>query len=181
MVDIKNAVIINNTNIVNSEINNNNDFTFGADVQRKDVFDKNTLLPEYAIRDRLNNADEFVEYNGKNLWLNFWYMMQDQPWQITVKPEKLSEHYWFDQKLLTFASDLQICNLVLFTKKDIVDTVCEKVPAGDETRIREVLDFQIKFRERIKKYHFNEIVYTDDSDVDSELKQKVLNIYNEIQ
>ena len=181
MIDIKNAVILNNTNIPNSDINNNNNFTFGTNIQRKDVFDKSTLLSKLTIINRLNNADEFTEYDGKNLWLNFWYMMQEQPWQITVKPEKLSEHFWFGQKLLNFASDYQICNLILFTKKDIVDTVCEKVPAGNETRIREVLDFQIKFRERIKKYHFNEIVYTDDSEVDSELKQKVLNIYNEIQ
>tara|TARA_Y100001937_G_scaffold128773_1_gene207876 strand:- start:81 stop:638 length:558 start_codon:yes stop_codon:yes gene_type:complete len=175
-----NCVIINNTQESNKEVNERLQYASDG-IQRKDIFDKHTFFNESTVRERLNNADEIVEYNGKNLWLNFWYIMQEQPWQLTVNPEQLINHYWFKNKLYIFASDTLFCNFVLLTKKDIVDTVCDKVPSGDEKRIKEVLEFQIKFREEIEKYHFDEIVYTDtDFNVDSELKQKVVNIYNEI-
>lgn len=180
MVENMNCVILNNTQESNKEVNSRLQFATDG-FQRKNIFDKQTLLSDYTIRDRLNNADEFTEYDGKNLWLNFWYIMQEQPWQLSIHPEQLTNHYWFKNKLYIYASDTLFCNFVLLTRKDIVDTVCEKVPSGDETRIKEVLEFQIKFREEIEKYHFDEIVYTDsDFNVNSELRQKVVNIYNEI-
>ena len=185
MYDIVNGVILNNTTINNKDVNEQFNIA-NKGHQKKSLFDLfpedgNPVMDEWLINERLTNPDELVEYDAKNLWLNFWYMMQSPPWQVTVAPEELEDHYWFKDKLFTYASHYKTCNFMFFTRKDIVDSVCERCPAGNEDRIRFELSQQIKLRKYIEKFQFSQIVYHEGGLVDDDLRQKVLNIYNEIQ
>lgn len=180
MVEPINAVLLNNSRRSNDNLNNEYEYA-SRNFSRKNLFDKSTWLADFNIREHIHNKDEITDYNQKNLWLNIWYMMKEQPWQISVTPKQLQPHFWFQDKLLSYASNTIWCELVLITHKNIIDSVCHFVPSGDEVRILEELKFQIEFKDLVKRYHFTDIVYIDnDSDVDSELRQKVVNIYNEI-
>ena len=159
-LDLISAVILNNTHISNDIINER--YTYASNpCHRKNVFDKDTIIHYESQLQNFYNPDELKNYDGKNLWQNFWYLQQEQPWQISVTPEEMEDHFWFRQKLYSYASDFVTAEFIFVSHKDIVDSVCHKITSDNEDSIKEALTSQINIREIIKKYYFSDIVYID--------------------
>lgn len=170
------VLILNNTGMSNTEVNNN----FGnSTCIKKDIFDKDSLI---SHTHSFNNPDEIKNYDGENLWLNFWYITQESPYQLSIRPEDLDNHYWFKNKLFNYASKYRYIKFILLTYKSVVDAVYNKISSNTtDEQITEKLTYQIKFQQSIEPYLINEIVYIDsDSDVKDELYEKIVNIYNDI-
>ena len=169
------TVILNNSNIAPEFIQEQ--YSFIPNSVKVDLFDKESWRPTT----RSPYIDELENYDGKNLWLNLWHVMKEQPYQFVVNKEQLQNFYHFRTKLYTTASQLEIQLFVLFTKKDIIERVLDKVQEDNENRIRQELQKELDFEKEIKRFPFNEIVYVEsDSDVNKELYEKIVNIYNEI-
>ena len=87
------TVILNNSNITPEFIQEQ--YSFIPNSVKVDLFDKESWRPTT----RSPFKDELENYDGKNLWLNLWHVMKEQPYQFVVTKEQLQNYYHFRKKL----------------------------------------------------------------------------------
>ena len=125
------TIMINDTSATNQQIQDQ--YNIMPDSVKVDLFDKTTWRPNT----RLPN-DEMINYNGENLWLNWWHMCSEQPFTLVVKPEHLENHFHFKYRLYKAGSQFENIHFVLVTSS-----------AAD-------------ISEELQSLHFDQTIYSDE-------------------
>ena len=125
------TIMINTTHLTNQQIQDQ--YNIMPNSVKLDLFDKSTWRPHTKIPN-----DEMINYDGGNLWLNWWHMSSEQPFTLVIKPEQLKDHFHFRYRLYKASSQYENIHFVLVTSRDAV------------------------ISEELQSLHFNQTVYIDE-------------------
>ena len=145
------VIAINHTIYDNNKIQELYDFM--PECVKVDLFDKDTWRPHT----RLAN-DELANYDANDIWLNWWHICSEQPFQLVVKTEQLEPYFHFRYRLYKAGSQFENIHFVLVTSKE------------EDYRAKRTYDHDKELRAQT----FDQTVYIESYD-------SKINIYNEVQ